>query len=76
MYKCINSKDVSKLIKKQLIDMDIKNVEIADKLGVSRQRVSNILAKDNITIKDIVQILNAIDCDLFIEIRQKTEEIE
>lgn len=68
MYKVKNDKDIVKLINKVLIDKELKKVDIANKLNIPRQRVTNILNKKNISINDIIYLLNAINCDLYVDI--------
>lgn len=68
MYKVKNDKDIVKLINKILIDKELKKVDIANKLNIPRQRVTNILNKKNISINDIIYLLNAINCDLYVDI--------
>lgn len=68
MYKIENDKDIVKLINKVLIDKDLKKVDIANRLNIPRQRVTNILNKKNISINDIIYLLNAINCDLCVDI--------
>lgn len=71
MRKVKDNKDVIIEINKMIAELDTSKVEIAKQMHVSRQRVTNILAKTNINFRDVVQIVNAIDCDLYIDIRQR-----
>lgn len=57
--------DLTKYIKKILVDKDIKQSDIADKLGVSRSAISGFLSRgDKMSIDSLEGIAAAIDCEL------------
>lgn len=68
MIEYNNNTDIKKMIDKILIDKDMTKTEVAEKMNVSRQRVSNILSKENITLSDVKSICDAIGCKLYINI--------
>lgn len=76
MRKIKNNKDVVKAINKMLIDKDRTKADIARGLNVSRQRVSNILNKTNLSFADIVMLLDALDLELYIEFRDRADKEE
>lgn len=76
MEKIRENKDVVKAINKMLIDKDSTKADIARGLNVSRQRVSNILNKANLSFADIVMLCNALDLDLYIEFRDRLDKAE
>lgn len=76
MRKIKNNKDVVKAINKMLIDKDSTKADIARGLNVSRQRVSNILNKTNLSFADVVMLLDALDLELYIEFRDRANKEE
>ncbi len=74
LYKDItDTKKIMQDVKKIIIDRDLKQKDIANKMCITKQTISNMLnAKTlNITLDTLLQLCNAIDCDLYIEIRQR-----
>ena len=63
-----------KIIKTYLIEHDIKQQYIVDKLGVSKNAVSQLLNRDNISLDKMLMIAEALDCDLKIELIPKEQE--
>ena len=45
--------------------------DLADKLGTSRQNLSNKFSRDNFSEKDIKQIAEALNCDCEIKFKMK-----
>lgn len=76
MEKIRENKDVVKAINKMLIDKDSTKADIARGLNVSRQRVSNILNKTNLSFADVVMLLDALDLELYIEFRDRADKTE
>lgn len=76
MRKIKNNKDVVKAINKMLIDKDSTKADIARGLNVSRQRVSNILNKTNLSFADVVMLLDALELELYIEFRDRSDKTE
>lgn len=70
--------DIVKLIRKVMIDRDVKKVNIARTIGQTEQSVSNLLNPNyrpdsGMTIDQVAMICEAMDCDLVIEIREKND---
>lgn len=53
-----------KIIKQIMIDKDIKVKELADKLGMTAQVLSNKLYRDTFTYNDYVKIADILGCDV------------
>lgn len=62
IYK--NNEQLQKEYKKLLIDKGIKQTEIANALGLSRQALTNYLNKQHLTFDDISRLLSPIGCKL------------
>lgn len=54
----------SKTIKKIMLDKNISVKELAEKLGIKPQILSNKLYRDTFTYNDYVKIVNILDCDV------------
>lgn len=59
--------------KKFLIDNNISQREIAKKMEISPQGLSNLLNKKNLSFNDIKKILDVIDYDLHFEFKDKQD---
>ena len=68
-----NVMEIMKSIEHIKIDNDISNKDISEKLGKSKQTVSNLLngQSKNITLDTLKSLCNAIDCDLVIDIKKR-----
>lgn len=55
--------EVGKTFKKIMIDRDIKQTDIADKLGITKQYFNDQLRRNNFRIGDIEKIADILDCD-------------
>lgn len=62
--------------KKFLIDNNISQREIAKKMEISPQGLSNLLNKKNLSFNDIKKILDVIDYDLYFEFKDKQDITE
>lgn len=71
MVKYTNNIQIKKEIDKILIDAGTTKADIARKMGISRQQVSNTLNKKQLSFADISEILDCIGYDLYIDIRPK-----
>lgn len=71
MIKYTNNIQIKKEIDKILIDAGTTKADIARKMGISRQQVSNTLNKKQLSFADISEILDCIGYDLYIDIRPK-----
>ena len=69
--KVTTSKEFLGEIKKYQFINDLSNEEIAQKRGVSRQTVSSFFYKQNPRIENILETIDAMDAELYIEIRKK-----
>lgn len=58
-----------------MLDNDIRQKDISNKTGWSRQTVSNLLAcrRDSINIDTLNTLCDAIGCDLIIDIQRRNE---
>lgn len=70
MFKFTDNIDLKKEFDKFLIDNSMKKTDIANNLSVSKQTVSNILSKKQLSFTDISKLLDSIDCSLYIEFRK------
>ncbi len=55
---------IAKPLKKAMIDKEIKQKEIADILGISKQTLYNSLSNDNLTFRRAAAIANILGCDI------------
>lgn len=54
----------SKVIKKIMLDKNISVKQLAEKLGMKSQVLSNKLYRDTFTYNDYVKIANILECDV------------
>ena len=59
-------------VKRFLIENDLKQKYIVDKLGLSKNAVSSALNRDNISLEKMQLIADALDCDLEITLKPRT----
>ena len=54
-----------------MLDKDLRQKDICNATGWSKQTVSNLLSckRDNITLDTLSTLCNAIDCDLIIDVQ-------
>ena len=55
--------EVSKTLRKMMIDKDVKQIIIADNLGIAKQNFSNQLKADNFRMNDIIKIADILGYD-------------
>ena len=69
-------KSVMLMISHIMLDNDIRQKDISNATGWSKQTVSNLLAcrRDNVNIDTLARLCDAIDCDLIIDIQPRTGE--
>ena len=67
---------IKKELDKILIDIDTSKADIARKMGISRQQLSNTLNKKQLSFNDIAGILDAIGYDLVIDMRLRKNRKE
>lgn len=61
------------VVKKYLIENDLKQQIITDNSGVSKGAISQLLNRDNISLDKMQMIADALDCDLQIKLIPKKE---
>lgn len=71
-----NINDLMIQIRHIMIDRDIRQSDISNNTGWSRQTVSNLLAcrRDTVNIDTLARLCNAIDCDLIIDIQPRDHD--
>lgn len=74
MIKYTDNAQIKKEIDKILIDANTTKADIARKMGISRQQVSNTLNKKQLSFADISDILDCIGYDLYIDIRLRNND--
>lgn len=60
----MTNKDLSKLVDDTIKESGVTKMHIAKKLGVSRQQIDNILAKQNFSVDDANKLLNIIGYEI------------
>ena len=70
-----DSKTILLKIKSFMVENEIKNKELAKKLNLSEAALSSRLKQDNISITSLVEICNALGCDLDIELTKKDDTV-
>ena len=68
-----DSKTILLKIKSFMVENEIKNKELAKKLNLSEAALSSRLKQDNISITSLVEICNALGCDLDLELIKKDD---
>ena len=65
--------DIQKHIKHIIIDSDIQQQDIAFKMDKSKQAVKKLLndPKSNYKLNTLYQLCNALNCDLYIDIKPR-----
>ena len=68
-----NIEDIMLLIKHKMLDNNISQKDICNITGWSKSTVSNLLNSrtENPSLKFILQLCNAINCDFIIDIQDK-----
>ena len=56
--------NVTKCIKTMMINHDIKHIDVANKIGYTKQGFSNLLKKNNYKLNDIIAIADIIGYDV------------
>lgn len=65
---------IAKPLKMAMVDKGVKQKQIADLLGISKQTLYNSLSNDNLTFKRAAAIANVLECDIVLMDR-KTKKI-
>lgn len=76
-----NTNDTKELLlefKHIMLDKSIKQGELAERMHISKQTVSNLLngKQLNLTLETLVNLCNALDCTLNIDIIQNNKDNE
>lgn len=62
------------VVKHYLIDNDLTQKSIADTLNTGRNTINNLLNRDNISLDKMIMIADALDCDLEINLKPRSEK--
>lgn len=72
MERYNNNEQLKRLLKAEWTKNGFTQKDIAEKMGVSSANLSNILVnKKSLTFTDAQRILDALNCDLYIDFKQK-----
>lgn len=71
MFKYVDNEGLKKEIKKNIIDNNYTQKEIAEKMGMIPQTYNTLINKKNFSFNDLKRICNAMGCDLYVDIRGK-----
>lgn len=64
------------ITKKYCLENDIKQREIAEKIGLSQNGLSNALNRDNVSLQQMQRIASALNCKLVIELQELDDNSE
>lgn len=66
-----NIENITNAIKHIMVDKDIKQKDIANKTGLSKQAISNLLNNrtENITLDTLKKLCDALECRIYIDIK-------
>lgn len=62
-----------RIVKQYLLDNDIKQQEIVDKMNVAKNTVSQSLNRPNVTLDTMLRIADALNCELEIKLVPKSK---
>lgn len=72
--------ELGKMFKKMMIDKDIKQLKVAEAMGITKQNFNDKLKADNFRINDIIKIADILGYDIKLQIidreNQKVMEME
>lgn len=68
MFVYTDNEQMKKEIKKIIIDNDMTQKEVADKMECKPQQFVNIINKENFAFRDMKRICEAMNCDLVIDV--------
>lgn len=63
-----------RVVKQYLLDNDIKQQEIVDKMNVAKNTISQSLNRSNVTLDTMLRVANALNCDLEIKLIPKSKK--
>lgn len=61
-------------VKKYLLDNDLHQNDIVQNSDMTKQNVSKILKRDNISLDTMIKIADALNCDLEIKLVSKSKK--
>lgn len=61
-------------VKQYLLENNLKQQQIVERLGLSKNAISQALNRDNISLDKMQEISNALDCDLIIELKPRQKQ--
>ena len=56
--------ELDKYIKKVLIDKDVKQIDLAEKMGISRASLGGLISRNKMGIDKLEELANALDSDV------------
>lgn len=56
--------ELDKYIKKVLIDKDVKQIDLAEKMGISRASLGGLISRNKMGIDKLEELANALECDV------------
>ncbi len=63
----------AKIIKKVMLDKDLKVGDLSQKTGADSKVISVKLSRDNLSGKSVIELANALDCDIALVDRQTSK---
>ena len=74
MERYNDNEQLKRLLKAEWTKNGFTQKNIAEKMGVSSANLSNILVnKKSLTFTDVQRILDALDCDLYLDFRKRDD---
>lgn len=70
-FKEVASMELDKYIKKVLIDKNVKQVELAEKLNISRASLGGLISRNKMGVDKLEDIATALNCELKISFIDK-----
>jgi transcriptional regulator with XRE-family HTH domain len=65
--------DITEQIARTMLAQDVKRSELAERLGVSRSYITKVMeGRPNLTVHSLVRVALALDCDLGISLRPRS----
>jgi DNA-binding Xre family transcriptional regulator len=64
----------TKIIKQLLLERGLTSKDLADKLGILPQSMSNKLYRDNFSFEEVVKIADYLNCDVKVITRDSKKE--
>lgn len=63
------------VVKHYLVDNNLTQKSVSDKLNTSRNTVNNLLNRDNISLDKMLMIADALNCDLEITLNPRIDKL-